>query len=200
MVKNKLPAYPTPFIGRTEEVNELCRLLEDPNCRLLTLSGPGGIGKTRLVLEVARRVQSVYSDGIYFVTLQPLTVIDDIPSSVAETLHIQLDHERSVADQVLDYLAERHILLVLDNFEHLLAGAAFVASLLEVTSQAKLLVTSREPLNLQSEWVRQIRGMRVPDTDTTTSLDQYSALQLFAERARRTRGDFESGTGSPTCD
>ena len=191
VTENRLPTYPTPFVGRTGEIGELAQLLGDPNCRLLTIVGPGGMGKTRLALEVARAVQAHYADGIAFVSLQSVADSDGIPSVIADALRVQLDQQQPADQQIFRYLAVRDMLLILDNFEHLVtAGAAFISQLLQMTRQPKVLVTSREPLKLQSEWIRQVEGMPFPGTDAITDLETYGAVQLFVERARRLRRDF----------
>ena len=191
MVAHNLPTFPTPFIGRTEEIAALSQLLDDPNCRLLTLVGPGGIGKTRLAVEITRGKLDVFPDGIYFVPLQPLNDVTNIPAAIASALNIHLDSGTETYRQLLAHLAERKLLLMLDNFEHLLTGADLAADLVEHAPGLKLLVTSREPLNVRAEWSRQVYGMRFPDSDLNEPIDSYSAIQLFAERARRMRGDFD---------
>ncbi len=185
----------TSFIGRARELSELSTLLDDPVCRLLTLIGPGGIGKTRLALETAAHKQESFPDGIYIVPLAPLSQSDDILMTIAKATPFRFhDDERDPRQQFLDYLHEKRAkrtLLVLDNFEHLLDGADVVSDILAVTSHLKILATSREPLNLPEEWVRQITGMTYPDRLNGRPLDDYGAVQLFLDRARRIRGDFD---------
>lgn len=195
---------PTPlsFIGRSQEIHELSALLDDPSCRLLTLVGPGGVGKTRLAVEVASRKHESFPDGIFFVPLAPLNRSEDILTAIVEVTPFRFQEDsRDPRDQFLDHLREKHarrVLLLLDNFEHLLDGVDIVSDILAVTSGAKILTTSREALNLQEEWVRQIEGMDYPDQSNGKPLRDYSAVQLFLDRARRIRGDFdlESDTGS----
>ncbi len=174
---------PTPFIGRSQEIDEISRLLADPACRLLTLVGPGGMGKTRLALEVTARQSDSFPDGIFFVPLSPLNRVADILTTIAEATPFRFQQiDRDPRDQFLDYLHEKQakrILLILDSFEHLLDGVDLVSEILAATTSLKILVTSREALNLQEEWVRQIAGMTDPDQ-----------VQLFLDRARRIRGDF----------
>ncbi|NLX09982.1 MAG: AAA family ATPase [Chloroflexi bacterium] len=187
----------TPFIGRAQEIDEVVDLLRDPACRLLTLVGPGGIGKTRLALEVASRLHDQFPDGIYFVPLAPLCLCepDDIMTTIAGVMPFRFHHEnRGPREQFFDYLREKHakrLLLVLDNFEHLLECSEIVSEILAETTGLKILVTSREALNLQEEWVRQLTGMSYPDHVNGHPLEEYSAVQLFVDRARRVRGDFD---------
>ncbi|QPC83342.1 AAA family ATPase [Phototrophicus methaneseepsis] len=190
-----LALSPTPFIGRSEEVDEISLLLDDPSCRLLTLVGPGGIGKTRLATEIALRKEAAFSDGIYFVSLTPISQAEDLLTTIAEAMpfHFQQDH-RTPREQFFDYLNEKNaksVLLILDNFEHLLAGVELISDVLTATTNFKILVTSRETLNLQEEWVRQIGGMAYPQHHNGKPLEDYSAVQLFLDRARRIRGDFD---------
>ncbi|HVU12342.1 MAG TPA: LuxR C-terminal-related transcriptional regulator [Phototrophicaceae bacterium] len=192
---NDLALMPTTFIGRFEEIHEIGALLDDPACRLLTLVGPGGMGKTRLALEVAARKHASFPGGVFWTALAPLTQADDILGAVAEVMPFRFQKdERDPREQFFEYLRERRskcMLLVLDNFEHLLDGASVVAEMLAATPMLKILVTSREVLNLQEEWVRQIAGMSYPTSDADQPLEAYSAVQLFLDRARRIRGNFD---------
>lgn len=186
---------PNPFIGRMQEIDEISQLLQDPSCRLLTLVGPGGIGKTRLATEAASCTAEAFPDGVYIVPLAPLSRAEDILSAVADVtpFHAQQD-SRDLHDQFFDFLREKwqkRILLVLDNFEHLLDGVDIVSEMLAATEGIKILVTSREALNLHEEWVRHIGGMSYPTEGATAPLETYGAVQLFADRARRTRGTFD---------
>jgi predicted ATPase/DNA-binding CsgD family transcriptional regulator len=185
---------PTPFLGRSQEIHEISALLSDPSCRLLTLVGPGGVGKTRLALEVASHLRASFPDGSFFVPLAPLNRADDMLSAIAAATPFQFSQDtRSPREQFLAYLHERHnhsVLLALDNMEHLLDGVTIISDILAVTTNLKILATSREALNLQEEWVRQISGLTYPDRADGKGLEDYSAVQLFLDRARRIRGDF----------
>lgn len=186
---------PTSFIGRLQEIEEIGALLDDPVCRLLTLVGPGGMGKTRLALEVASRKQDSFPGGVYSVMLAPLQYPEDVLGTIAEAMpfHFQQD-TRDWHEQFFDYLREKRDkrqLLLLDNFEHLLDGAAVLSEILAAATGLKILVTSREALNLQEEWVRHIGGMSYPEHVTGEPLENYSAVRLFVDRARRLRGDFD---------
>jgi predicted ATPase/DNA-binding CsgD family transcriptional regulator len=185
----------SPFLGRSGEIEEIGALLNDPSCRLLTLVGPGGIGKTRLAMEVAAHQRAAFPDGLYFVPLAPLNRADDVLTAIAEATPFRFQQDdRSPREQFFAYLGEKHaqrLLLVLDNFEHLLGGVEIVSDILAATTNLKILVTSREALNLQEEWVRQITGLAYPHQVNGRTIDDYSAVQLFVDRARRIRGDFD---------
>lgn len=171
-----LPRYATPFFGRAQEVRELVALLAD--CRLLTLVGPGGMGKTRLALEIASQMS--FPHGAHFIPLTPTSAASDIPQVIARVFGLHLEAAGSPQDQLLDFLKGRNLLLVLDNFEHLLdGGAQLVMAILDAAPEVKILVTSRQALSLQAEWIRLVSGLDLP-----------AAVELFAERARRVRGDF----------
>ena len=190
-----LTLSPTPFIGRLQEIDEISELLDDPSCRLLTLVGPGGIGKTRLALAVASYKRDSFPDGFFFASLAPLNRADDILTAIVEVMPFCFQQDgRSPREQFFVYLREKHAqrsLLVMDNFEHLMDGVGIVSEILESTTNLKILVTSREALNLQEEWVRQITGLTYPEQEHDKPLENYSAVQLFLERARRISSDFD---------
>ena len=190
-ISHNLPHAPTSFIGRSFEIADLLALLDNGDCSLLSLVGPGGIGKTRLAIEVASRNIDKFSDGVFFIPLAPLSNPDNIVTSVANSLGLHLSNEGTPREQLLNYLRERKVLLVLDNFEHLLDGVDIVADMLITCAQIKILVTSREALNLQEEWIRQIKGMRFPENTIINDMKSYSAVRLFMERANQIRGDFD---------
>ncbi len=195
MITNSLPVQPTPFIGRDRELAEIARLLADPTCKLLTLVGPGGIGKTRLALEAARLIvedttASLFPHGAYFATLQALTSPDFVASAVAEAVSFQFYPGSDPKQQLLDYFREKRLLLVLDNFEHLLESASLVSDILTHAAYVKVLVTSRERLNLREEWVFDVLGLDVPASETVAKAESYSAIQLFVQNARRTHVGF----------
>jgi predicted ATPase/DNA-binding CsgD family transcriptional regulator len=191
---HNLPGQTTPFIGRAEEVAEIAMLLADPSCRLLTLLGPGGSGKTRLAIEVASQQVDAFPHGVYFVPLAPLGAAESIVPALASILELYFDASTPPRQQLLDYLSRKHLLLVQDNFEHLLDGADLVAEILESAPGVKILVTSREALSLQEEWVRRVEGLRFPAGNRIEYLEDFSAIRLFTERARRVRAGFSLAT------
>jgi predicted ATPase len=187
---HNLPAQTTPFVGREDELAELKKLLNDPGMRLITLQGPGGMGKTRLAIEAASRTDH-FALGAHFVALAPLTDPNNIPTAIADTLKFQFTRgAEDPIQQLCDYLQEKSILLILDNFEHVTAGSGVVDQLLHSAPNLKILVTSRERLNLQSETIYRIEGMDFPDWKTPAEAMQYSAAQLFVQSAKRAQPDF----------
>jgi predicted ATPase len=185
MTRPNLPLQPTPFVGRVDELAEIMALLVDPACRLLTLVGPGGIGKTRLALQAAAGAQSHFADGVCFVPLQPVTSTAFLIPAFADALHLTFYGPEAPRFQLLEWLRPKKLLIVVDNFEHLLDDVALLTETVETAPGVKLLVTSRETLNVREEWVREVDPMRVPDHDQTIDLGHYDAVQLFVARARQ---------------
>jgi predicted ATPase len=184
-----LPIFPTPLIGRELELEQLKDLLCDPHCRLLTLVGPGGIGKTRLAIETASNMQDFFADGVYFVPLasidSPRLIVPVIANSVGFSFH-----HTSHADpktQLFGYLKEKQALLLIDNLEQLLTepGIELLAELLVYAPQMKLLATSREGLRLQEEWVYEVQGLPVPEGIDVQESGQNTSVELFLQRGRR---------------
>ena len=190
--RHNLPPQPTPFVGRAQEIGEIINTLNDPNCRLLTLLGSGGIGKTRLALEVASRKMDDYANGVFFVALAPITAPDFVLAAVADALQFTFFGDATGhRQQLFDFLREKELLLVMDNFEHLMNASDLLSDILAMAPRIKILVTSREALNMQEEWVRRVQGMAFPEVTDTAGFMAYSAVQLFVESARRVRADFD---------
>ncbi len=184
--RGNLPTPPTPFVGRERELAEINRLLADPACRLITLIGPGGMGKTRLAVEAAARSRNAFAHGIFFVPLAPLSSVEQLVAAIADSIGLSPYSGGEPTVQLLDYLREKEMLIVLDNFEHLMEGARLVGEMLAAAPRVKLIVTSRERLNLQGEWLIEVGG-----------LDEDSAVELFLQNARRACPGFsppEAGT------
>jgi predicted ATPase/DNA-binding CsgD family transcriptional regulator len=190
MPPSEFPIQQTPFVGRQEELSEIAALLVDPACCLLTLVGPGGIGKTRLAIEASQQLQANFADGVYFVNLQPVVSSTFLVSTIADSIKIPLFGQQNPRILLLNFLHNKEILLVLDNFEHLLDGVDLLTEVLQTAPGIRLLVTSRELLNLQEEWLYTVRGMDFPATDDADDFQTYSAVQLFVERTRRVRRNF----------
>jgi predicted ATPase/DNA-binding CsgD family transcriptional regulator len=190
----RLPLSSTPFVGREDELVELADLLQNPACRLLTLFGPGGIGKTRLAAELAARQSTFFLGGVYFVELDALEISDLIVCAIAETVEHPCHETVDAKRQLFHYLRSQNLLLILDNFEHLLDGAGLVSEILAAAPGVKIIVTSREVLNLQEEWLWPVSGMRYPSAEDLTTIDlrpeDYGAVQVFIQNAQRIRGDF----------
>lgn len=186
---SNIPASATPFIGRQQESDSLARMLTDPRQRLITILGPGGIGKTRLAMEAANLQLAAFDQRVYFIQLTASQTVDSIMPAIAATLNIPSTNANELKTRLIDYLRDKKALLVLDNFEHLLEGALALSEILQGAPQVKLLVTSRERLNLQGEWTFELGGLTVPpQADDGRAV--YSALQLFELHARRLRPDL----------
>jgi predicted ATPase/class 3 adenylate cyclase/Tfp pilus assembly protein PilF len=195
---NNLPLQPTPFIGRKRKVDAVVKMLAREDVRLLTLTGPGGIGKTRLALQVAAELLGHFGDGVFFVSLAPTRDHVLVPSIVAEALGVRETGGQSLLESVKEYLHEKRILLVLDNYEHLLEAAPVVWELLREAPQVKALVTSRAPLRISAEHEYPVPALSLPDTArdtgrriTAESVSQYEAVALFVARARAANSGFE---------
>jgi serine/threonine protein kinase/DNA-binding CsgD family transcriptional regulator len=190
--KHILPVQTTAFIGRDRELGELAELLHQPANRLITLLGPGGIGKTRLSLEIAARHLDQFQDGVFFVPLDSLQAASSMALAIAKIVGLDPGHGDPTG-RLLDYLYEKQALLVLDNFEHLLDGAALVTQILENAPLVKVLVSSREKLKLQEEVLYHIEGLDVPAHETDVNAATSTAVQLFLQGARRVRPGFKLG-------
>jgi predicted ATPase/transcriptional regulator with XRE-family HTH domain len=189
-IPGNLPSMLTPFIGRESELAAIDQLLRDPQCRLITLTGSGGIGKTRLAIEVASRHRNLFPDGTWFIPLAPLNKTEFLIPTIADTLSFRFQDLVKPRDQLLGYLREKRALLILDNIEHLLDGIELLPEILECSPQVKLLVTSRERLNLRSEWVFEIHGLPVPPSGQVEHFEEYSSVALFTQSARRVQNEF----------
>jgi predicted ATPase/DNA-binding XRE family transcriptional regulator len=194
-LKKNLPIFPTPLIGRQREMEELVRLLHNRQCRILTLVGLGGIGKTRLAIETASQIQDEFSDGVYFVSLVPVNSSRLLIPVIADSIgfNFQSAIPTDPKTQLLNYLKEKHTLVLVDNLEHLLNEQGITELLAELIQQApqiKLITTSRESLNLQGEWVFEVHGLPIPEGDST----EGTSVELFLQRARRAYVEFNATT------
>ncbi len=188
--RSNLPAPPTPLVGRESELAALAQLLADPQCRLLTLVGPGGMGKTRLAVEAADAQREAFADGVYLASLASLNSPAFIIPALASVVGFSFYGPTDPRNQLADYLCGKQMLLVLDSLEHLLAGVELLADFLRRAPGLKLLVTSRERLNLLGEWVFEIQGLPVPLADEAEGIEEYSAVTLFVQSARRVKAGF----------
>jgi predicted ATPase/DNA-binding XRE family transcriptional regulator len=180
---SNLPVPATPLVGREAELAALAQLLCDPHCRLLTLVGPGGVGKTRLAIEAADRYRAAH-DGVYFVPLDSISSAAFIVPAIAHALSLSFQGNQAPQTQLLNHLQTQHLLLILDNFEHVLDGAPLVVEMLSRARDIQLVITSREPLNLQGEWLFDVHGLPVPDT-FAAGIELNSAVSLFVQAAQR---------------
>lgn len=205
---NNLPTQPTPFIGRKAELDALDELISDPEVRLVTIVGAGGMGKTRLALALAEEqllaTKSTnaeeaprFPNGVFFVPLAALDSTERLLSTIAKAVSFQFYQGVEPKKQLLDYFREKETLLIMDNFEHLLDGAQLLAEILGAAPQVKALATSREKLNLRGETVYSLQGMTFPtngfeaDTAHAQIEDEYSAVKLFVQSARRMHPGIE---------
>jgi predicted ATPase/class 3 adenylate cyclase len=189
--QSNLPLPTTPFFGRETELAQIEKMLADPENRLITLTGIGGSGKTRLAIQVARQ-NRLYQANVYFIALATITSLDDLVLGIAEAIQYSFQAPPGInlpiaeaQSQLLQYLANKKMLLVLDNFEQLTGWADFLASILNAAAEVRLLVTSRERLNLPGEWVLELVGLSYPGQQTRGVFLQYPAVQLFVKAAER---------------
>jgi predicted ATPase/transcriptional regulator with XRE-family HTH domain len=201
---NRIPVQATPLIGRESELAALGRLFRDSQCRLLTLTGIGGIGKTRLAIEFASRKSNEYPGGVFYIPLTPANSPAKIVPTIAEVLDYGFSGPADPQEQLFNFLSnqiEGEALFVLDNLEHLLALAepgrdepGLVELVLEILARlpwVKILGTSREPLNIHGEWIYELHGLSVPGLDYIEQLEEYTAVTLFVKSAQRIKTDFQ---------
>jgi predicted ATPase/DNA-binding SARP family transcriptional activator/Tfp pilus assembly protein PilF len=186
-VVRNLPPQATPFVGRQREMAELSALVENPECRLITLAGVGGIGKSRLSIEIAKSMGTRFLDGVYFVPLAPLNSEEMIIPAIASAIKFQSVSRVKLEDELCSYLEHKEILLVLDNFEHLTAGAIILSTLLERVPKLKILITSRVVLSISWEWVIQLAGLEILGIEARNSNDS-AAVKLFSICSQKCSG------------
>jgi DNA-binding SARP family transcriptional activator/predicted ATPase/Tfp pilus assembly protein PilF len=185
-----LPPPVTSLVGREGELIRLGRLLADPHERLITILGPGGVGKTRLAIEAGTTRRDAFLDGVVFVPLGGLPDVTGVLPALAAALHLSLAPDRDPRAQLMDFIRGKELLLILDNFEQLTAGVDLLVDILEETPQVTLLVTSRERLNLRRESLLQLNGLTYPELSEAVEPETHSAPRLFWERARRVRPEL----------
>lgn len=192
-IPTNLPKERTPFVGRMQELKDCTQLLK--SSRLLTLSGLGGCGKTRLAIKVAESLTAQFVAGVWFVDLAPLTESSRVVAAVAQVLSLREESDRELNDVVAEHIGEKKLLLILDNCEHLLSSCAnFVDRLLNSCAEVRILTTSREALNVQGERVTHLPPLGVPDVRSSLTLESAQsadAIRLFVDRARTARPSFE---------
>jgi len=194
---NNLPPERTPFVGRRQELTEIKQQLGET--RLLSLVGPGGIGKTRLAVKAAEGEVGDFEDGIFFVSLTPIRSAKDIIQTIAAGIKFPLATHEDPQHQLLRYLQKRKLLLVIDNFEHLLDGVGIVSEILQTAPSVKIIATSRERLNLQIETVLHVSGMTFPDQVGFEETLTYDAITLFMQSANKVRPGFDPSPDELMC-
>ncbi len=214
---SNLPVPLTRFVGREKEIDKIGEMLRTEGCRIVTLVGPGGIGKTRLSIETAHRfvpdmeAGALFADGIYFVPLAGVETAEltrslaaqnvhhPIVAAIADVLNVSINDPDDPIRRFRNYMREKEMLLVLDNFEHLIAAANFVAIMLRHAPKIKVLVTSRTRLNIRGEQILPMRGMSVPISIDEPDWRAYAAVQLFEQTAQAVDPDFAILPGSETA-
>ncbi len=214
--RHNLTAQPTPFVGRQRELAALDARLGNPDVRLVTLVGPGGMGKTRLAVALAERQVErrtaeagyVFADGVFLVSLVSINTPDQIIPLIAKTLNVPIEISQSTEpmeraaqtattpkEKLMGFLAGKRLLLVLDNFEHVIEGAEGVSDLLTASPTVQIVVTSRERLQIREEQVVPISGLEFPEWEAPDAPGDYTAMELFLQSARRVQPDFALANG-----
>jgi len=189
--KHNLPAETTEFIGRKDEIEMICNLLK--NARLVTLIGPGGIGKSRLALKVARILLPKYNDGVFWFPLSQISKTELLISNIAKVLNVPEIQGQIQLDAVKNTLKNKKILIILDDFDHLIDSAPILTELLAIAADLSLIVTSRQPLNVYGEYLFNVPPMEIPNPDsdlTVELLEKQPSVNLFLSRAKAIKNDF----------
>lgn len=187
---NNLTALPTVFVGRSKEILSVKELLNDENVRLVTLTGAGGTGKTRLALQVAGEFLDKFTDGVYFVRLATITNPEHVASAIAQTLNVKEAGNLSLTERLKENLRDKKLLLILDNFEQILSAGSLVSELLASSAHVKILVTSRAVLRLRGEHEFFVPTLNLPDK-LNDNISEFSAVKLFLQSARAVKSDFK---------
>src|SRR5262245_53279953 len=188
MTPTNLPVQLTSFIGRERELAEVQQLVS--NSRLVTLTGAGGCGKTRLAIQVGSKMSDTFADGVWLVDFVPLGEPELVPQQVAQTIGLRTVPHQLLSESLFNFVTPKQILLILDNCEHLIAAIAqFVQPLLSSAPKLNILATSRQPLAIPGEKIYQVQGLSLPSLDSATALNpqdlkQYDAIHMFVDRAR----------------
>lgn len=184
-----IPIAMDTFIGREEELAEFATIFEGGD-RLITILGSGGMGKTRLALEYARQHVGDYSDGVYFIPLETVSSVENIVLQIIDCLPLKISRENTPQQQLMKYLADKQMLLVIDNWEHLLEGALLITEILRNTHQVHIIATSRDRLRLRKEVVYRLEGLSIPKWDTIQVALEYDAVKFLKLIARRVNPEW----------
>ncbi|MBD3369862.1 tetratricopeptide repeat protein, partial [Candidatus Fermentibacteria bacterium] len=182
---NNLPEQLTPFVGRKREMAELVELISNPSCRLITITGIGGIGKTRLALQLGSELLNEFEDGVFFVPLAGVSESGQVVPAMAESLKLSFSGRDEATKELMDYLRGKSMLLLLDNFEHVLDAAAVVSAILSSAPGVAIVVTSRIRLDVSAEHAYELEGLEFPPPVSGTPLSEYSSVELFLQSLRR---------------
>ena len=188
-MSNVIPVSLTSLIGREQEIETLCQLLHRPDVRLVTITGPGGVGKTSLALQVAHELQDGFGDGVFFISLATISDSTIIIPTIAHTLGVIESPNRLLLDSLKEFLRDRKALLLLDNFEQIMSAAPLLSELLSACTGLRMLATSREALRLRGEHEFPLSPLALPDQSSVDVLLQYSGIALFVQRAQAMQPD-----------
>ncbi len=186
-LRHNLPMRLPTLIGRDHDLQALQEMLQRTNVNLVTLVGPGGVGKTQLALQIASMLLEHFVDGVYFVSLASMAEAEHVISGIAQTWELQHQSNRPLLEIVQTYLRHKRMLLILDNFEHLMAAAPLLSELLANCAHLRIVVTSREVLNVQGEYLYAVSPLSLPEQGEQLSMDavaKAAAVQLFVQRAQ----------------
>lgn len=190
---NNLPIQPTSLVGRDKDLQTTRELLSRPEVRLVTLTGPGGTGKTRLGLQLAAELCDEFHHGVYFVPLTPITDPEIVTSTIAKTIGVQDQGDKSILESLVEFLRTKQMLIFMDNFEHVISAASDVSHLMETCEGSKFLVASREVLHLRGEFEFPVQPLTLPSETEFQKADQLlqnPAISLFNQRAQAVKPDF----------
>jgi predicted ATPase/predicted Ser/Thr protein kinase len=188
---HNLPAQSTPFIGREDDVAALNAFLANSETRLVTVVGPGGMGKTRLALATAETQIGHFEHGVFFVPLAPVEDSENVALAIGRAIGFSFPGRVDPTQELANYLRRRSMLLVLDNFEHLLGGALVVSEIIRTAPDIQIIVTSRQRLQLHDEQLLHLQGLSYPTRESAENAAEYAAMQLFTQSARRVKSDFD---------
>ena len=196
VVQSTIPGQSTIYIGREAEIAELNALLSSETTRLVTILGIGGVGKTRLAIEVFKRQveNSIFTDGLFFIALESITDISQLPEKIADSINLAIKPREDITTQLIQFLTDKAALLIFDNFEHLVEGSQLLSDLLSSSSSLVCLVTSRESLHLQGETLFELNGLAYPESPQSTMERalSYDAVRLFIERVLKINRSFKA--------